>query len=51
MLKIESFVGAPHKDRFLAARRGERTDRVPHFEVLIEDQHVAKLLGRPAGNT
>jgi hypothetical protein len=24
---------------------------VPHFEVLIEDQHVTRLLGRYAGNT
>jgi uroporphyrinogen-III decarboxylase len=24
---------------------------VPHFEVLIEDQHVTRILGRPAGNT
>jgi len=51
MLGIDSFAGPPHKDRFLAALRGERTDRVPHFEILIEDQHVEKLLGRPAGNT
>jgi uroporphyrinogen decarboxylase len=51
MIKLEPFSGAPHKDRFLAALRGEPTGRVPHFEVLIEDQHVEKLLGRPAGNT
>ena len=51
MLKIEPFAGAPHKDRFLAALRGERTDRVPHFEILVEDQHVEKFLGRFAGNT
>jgi uroporphyrinogen-III decarboxylase len=51
MSNIEPFAGKPHKDRFLAALRGERTDRVPHFEILIEDQHVEKLLGRPAGNT
>ena len=51
MSSIEPFAGEPHKDRFLAALRGERTDRVPHFEILIEDQHVEKLLGRPAGNT
>ena len=31
--------------------RGEPTDRVPHFEILIEDQHVEKLLCRKAGNT
>lgn len=50
-LTIEPFDGVPHKDRFLAALRGERTDRVPHFEILLEDQHVEKLLGRNAGNT
>ncbi|MBI5086582.1 MAG: hypothetical protein HZB13_18555, partial [Acidobacteria bacterium] len=37
--------------RLLATLRGEPTDRVPHLEILIEDQHVEKLLGRPAGNT
>ena len=31
--------------------RGEPTDRVPNFEILIEDQHVERLLGRKAGNT
>lgn len=51
MLTIDPYVGAPHKDRFIAALGGEHTDRVPHFEILIEDQHVEKLLGRPAGNT
>jgi uroporphyrinogen decarboxylase len=51
MLNIEAYAGAPSKERFLAALRGEATDRVPHFEILIEDQHVEKLLGRPAGNT
>ncbi len=51
MLNIEPFAGPPSKDRFLAALRGEPTDRVPQFEVLIEDQHVEKLLGRKAGNT
>lgn len=48
---IEPYVGKPDKERLLAALRGEKTDRVPHFEILIEDQHVEKLLGRPAGNT
>ena len=49
--RIEPFVGEPDRERFLATLRGEMTDRVPHFEILIEDQHVEKLLGRPAGNT
>ena len=51
MQTISPFAGPPHKDRFLAALRGEPTDRVPHFEILVEDQHVQKLLGRYAGNT
>jgi uroporphyrinogen decarboxylase len=51
MTTITSFAGAPHIDRLVAAIRGESTDRVPHFEILIEDQHVEKLLGRWAGNT
>jgi len=37
--------------RLLATFRGEKTDRVPNFEILIEDKHVEKLLGRYAGNT
>jgi uroporphyrinogen decarboxylase len=49
--RIEPFVGAPSKERFIAALRGEPTDRVPHFEILIESDHVERLLGRPAGNT
>jgi hypothetical protein len=36
--------------RLVAALRGEKTDRVPHFEILIEDQHVERLLGRKVGN-
>jgi len=49
--RIEHFVGAPDFERLRAVFRGEKTDRVPHFEILIEDQHVEKLLGRKAGNT
>ena len=48
---IEPYQGQPDVDRLIAAMRGEPTDRVPNFEILIEDQHVEKLLGRPAGNT
>jgi len=49
--RIEPYEGAPDVRRLLAVLRGEPTDRVPHFEILIEDQHVQQLLGRPAGNT
>ena len=48
---IEPFVGEADKERLQATLRGEIPDRVPHFEALIEDQHVEKLLGRQAGNT
>jgi len=51
MLKIEPFEGKPDKNRLMDCIRGKRTDRVPNFEILIEDQHVQKLLGRYAGNT
>ena len=51
MLHIEPFKGEANKDRLFAVLRGEPTDRVPNFEILIEDEHVEKLLGRKAGNT
>jgi len=51
MATMDPFVGAPDKERLLATLRGEIPDRVPHFEALIEDEHVARLLGRYAGNT
>lgn len=50
-MNIEPFSGASDKERLLATFRGEIPDRVPHFEILIEDQHVSRLLGRYAGNT
>ena len=51
MSQIQPYEGSPDKQRLIAAMRGEPTDRVPNFEVLIEDQHVERLLGRKAGNT
>ena len=51
MIEIEPFEGGSGKARLLASLRGEKVDRVPNFEILIEDQHVERLLGRPAGNT
>ena len=51
MTKIDPFVGEPNIDRLLTTLRGEIPDRVPHFEILIEDKHVEQLLGRKAGNT
>ena len=51
MPEIERFDGQANIERLVATLRGEPVDRVPHFEVLIEDLHVEKLLGRKAGNT
>ena len=50
-MKLASYTGQPDIQRLLAAFKRKRIDRVPNFEVLIEDQHVQKLLGRHAGNT
>ena len=50
-MKLESYTGQPDIQRLLAAFKRKKVDRVPNFEVLIEDQHVQKLLGRHAGNT
>jgi uroporphyrinogen decarboxylase len=44
-------LGEPNIQRLLATLRGKPADRVPNFEILIEDLHVEKLLGRKAGNT
>ncbi len=49
--EFEPYEGKPDKKRLIATYKGEKTDRVPNFEILIEDQHVAKMLGRDAGNT
>ena len=51
MTEIKPFAGEASIHRLIAALRGGKTDRVPHFEILIEDQHVERLLGRKAGNT
>jgi len=48
---IEPFEGTPDKERLLAAFKRKPIDRVPNFEILYEDHHVEKLLGRYAGNT
>jgi 5-methyltetrahydrofolate--homocysteine methyltransferase len=50
-MKLESYTGQPDIQRLFAAFKRKKVDRVPNFEVLIEDQHVQKLLGRFAGNT
>ncbi len=45
------YIGEPDKERLLAAFKREPVDRVPNFEILYEDQHVEKFLGKFAGNT
>ena len=49
--KILPYEGDIDKNRLLSAFRREKADRVPNFEILIEDSHVEKILGRYAGNT
>lgn len=50
-MQFESYEGEPDINRLLDAFKHKKIDRVPNFEVLIEDQHVEKMLGRYAGNT
>jgi uroporphyrinogen-III decarboxylase len=50
-MELEPYVGGIDVERFKATLRGEKVDRVPNFENLVDDQHVTKLLGRFAGNT
>ncbi len=48
---IDAYPGEPDFARLQAAFKREPVDRVPNFEVLIEDGHVEKFLGKFAGNT
>ena len=48
---MEPYKGEPDIERLLAAFRRESVDRVPNLEILIEDKHVEKFLGKYAGNT
>jgi corrinoid protein of di/trimethylamine methyltransferase len=50
-MKLDGYIGTPDIQRLLAAFKRKKVDRVPNFDVLIEDTHVEKLLGRHAGNT
>jgi hypothetical protein len=42
---------APDIGRLLASFEHRSTDRVPNFEILIEDRHCSRLLGRSVGHT
>jgi uroporphyrinogen-III decarboxylase len=48
---FEPFIGEPDKGRFISALKKEPLDRVPNWEVLIEDKHIEKILGKYAGNS
>ena len=48
---LDPYTGEPDVARLLATFKREPVDRVPNFEVLYEDQHVEKFLGKFAGNT
>ena len=50
-MELEPYIGEPDVARLIAQVRGEKVDRVPHLEALIDDSHVEKVLGRYAGNT
>jgi uroporphyrinogen decarboxylase len=50
-MPLEAYIGEPDIQRLIATLRGEPVDRVPVLENLVDDSHVEKLLGRPAGNT
>jgi len=41
----------PNKERIIASLRGQSVDRVPHFEVAIEDKVCEAILGRNVGST
>ncbi|MCJ7473155.1 MAG: hypothetical protein MUP02_10210 [Actinobacteria bacterium] len=48
---LDPYTGEPDVGRLLATFKRQAVDRVPNFEVLYEDQHVEKFLGKFAGNT
>ncbi len=41
----------PNVERLFAAFEHRKLDRVPNFEILIEDKHTTRLLGRTVGHT
>ncbi len=50
-MSFEPYRGEPDINRLLDAFKRRRIDRVPNFDVLVEDKHVEQMLGRYAGNT
>ncbi len=50
-MMLKPYAGEPDVARLIAQMRGQKVDRVPNLENLVDDSHVEKLLGRYAGNT
>jgi len=48
---LEPIKGEPDKERLFAAFKRKKVDRAPNLEILIEDKHIEKFLGRYAGNS
>jgi uroporphyrinogen-III decarboxylase len=49
--RFEPYIGEPDKQRLIDALKKKPVDRVPNWEVLIEDKHIERILGRYAGNS
>lgn len=47
MPNITTSLRLPNKQRIAASFRGERPDRVPNFEVLVENPTFSAVMGRP----
>jgi len=50
MTKSEQ-IKKPDKERIIASLRGQSVDRVPHFEVAIEDSVCKAIVGKDVGST
>jgi uroporphyrinogen decarboxylase len=50
-LQFNEYQGKPDKNRIINAMKGEAVDRVPNFEVTIEDRIVERILGRSIGSS
>jgi 5-methyltetrahydrofolate--homocysteine methyltransferase len=50
-MSFEPYTGEPDISRLLHAFKRKKIDRAPNFDVLVEDKHVERMLGRYAGNT
>ena len=50
-LKFKDYISKQDKQRIINAVAGEPVDRVPNFEILIEDKIVEKIMGRHIGGS